>query len=292
MNKAESFFAVVIPVIDKTLDRLVPDVRTSPAELYEAIRWSLFAGGKRFRPTLAFAVGRAFGVPDEQIEWTAAAIEMIHTYSLIHDDLPSMDDDDLRRGRATCHKKFGEATAILAGDALQALAFQTIAEDEHLDAGIRTAVLSGLGSAASKMVAGQKLDLTAEGGRASIEDVREIHKNKTGALIEFSAWSAAVIGRASDADRSAVAEYGAKLGLLFQIVDDLLDITQSSESLGKTAGKDLTADKATYPSVYGIEKTRRIAESVCNEAKAVIAKTGCDITILAEIPDYLMFRTK
>lgn len=290
MKYAESYFRAVIPLIDRTLDKVVPGEQTEPATLYKAVRWSLFAGGKRFRPALLLAVGRAFGARDEQLLRTASAIEMIHTYSLIHDDLPSMDDDDLRRGRATCHKRFGESTAILAGDALQALAFQTIAEDTLHDAVMRTALLSGLGLAASRMVAGQQMDLDAEGKAVSIEMVSAIDKNKTAALIEFSAAAGALLGGAKEEEREAIDEYGAKLGLLFQIVDDLLDITQTSASLGKTAGKDLTAAKATYPSIFGVDETRRIAESLRKEAVDIISGIDCDITVLADIPEYLISR--
>src|SRR5687768_6799919 len=191
-----SFFLDVSEQLDAALDRLSPAATSPPEKLHEAIRWSLFGGGKHLRPALVFAFGRAFGATDAPLVRTAAAVEMIHTYSLIHDDLPSMDDDDLRRGRQTCHRKFGEATAILAGDALQALAFQVIAEDDGLPAETRVELTSRLARAAARMVTGQQLDLDAEGQEASIDLIETIHRNKTGALIGFSAEAGAIIANA------------------------------------------------------------------------------------------------
>ena len=180
------FIAESIRIVDESLDKLVPSTETEPQILHQAIRWSLFAGGKRFRPALVFAVGSAFGSAMDKLVRTASAVEMIHTYSLIHDDLPSMDNDDLRRGRETCHKKFGEATAILAGDVLETLAFQAVAEDESLTADMRVNLVGELARAAGTpfgMVAGQQLDLEAEGKQISIEAINRIHGLKTGALI-------------------------------------------------------------------------------------------------------------
>src|SRR5688572_12250200 len=178
------------------------------------------------------SVGRTLGAKDERLVRTAAAIEMIHTYSLIHDDLPSMDDDDLRRGRETCHKKFGEATAILAGDALQALSFQAIAEDERLKTETRLNLVLGLSRAAARMVIGQQMDLEAEGGRLSLEAVESIHINKTGALIAFSAIAGAQIAGVDEATLEKIRNFAAKLGLLFQVTDDLLDVSATTEELG------------------------------------------------------------
>ena len=194
MPALDSFFADVTQQVNAELDRLIPEQGQPPQKLRDAIRWSLLSGGKHFRPALVFAVGRAFECCDEKLVRTAAAIEMIHTYSLIHDDLPSMDDDELRRGRATCHKKFGEATAILAGDALQVLAFQVISEDERLSVETRIRLITVLARAAAKMVVGQQLDLDAEGKDLSTEEIEYIHRNKTGALICASAEAGAIIG--------------------------------------------------------------------------------------------------
>jgi geranylgeranyl pyrophosphate synthase len=236
------------------------------------------------------AVGRAFGGDDGLLVRCGSAIEMLHTYSLIHDDLPSMDNDDLRRGRETCHKKFGVATAILAGDALQALAFQTIAEDKRLSDNTRNNLVSGLGRAAACMVVGQQLDLEAEGKTISTVELEEIHRNKTGALVAFSATAGALIAGASEAEIAAVTAYGEKIGLLFQIVDDLLDVTSTTEELGKTAGKDLDAKKATYPSVFGTKDTKMLAEQTCADAEAIIESLSVTAGRLPDIARYLLKR--
>jgi geranylgeranyl diphosphate synthase, type II len=246
--------------IDAALDRILPVESVPPATVHAAIRWSIFAGGKRFRPMLLLAVGEAFGAAPQMLIGTACALEMIHTYSLIHDDLPSMDNDDLRRGRATCHVQFGEATAILAGDALQSLAFQTLSEDENLAATKRVRLISEIAQASGTpagMVAGQACDLEAESREVSPAELEQIHRLKTGALIIVAARCGAIIADASETELAAVTEYGAQLGLLFQITDDLLDITATAEAIGKTPGKDLRSEKATYPALYGVEATQR-----------------------------------
>lgn len=290
MTELEQFFREAAQLVDGTLEQLTTPAAGREARMSDAVRWSLFAGGKRLRPSLVIASGRAFGADDEKLLRTAAAIEMLHTYSLIHDDLPAMDDDDLRRGRATSHKIFGEATAILAGDALQALAFQTIAEDESLAADVRIALLSGLGVAASKMVAGQQLDLDAEGKDISLTELENIHSNKTGALIAFSIRTGAVIAEASEADLLAVSEYGDRIGLLFQVIDDILDVTQPTETLGKTAGKDVNSKKCTYPAVVGLEESKRIAEMISKEAIGFLPSKVSGDAVLGAIPKFLVER--
>ncbi len=290
MSELDDFFSEVTRLIDTELDWLIPAEGDRPQSLRDAIRWSLFGGGKHFRPALLIAAGRAFGADDDKLKRTAAAVEMLHTYSLIHDDLPSMDDDELRRGRATCHKKFGEATAILAGDALQALAFQVIANDTNLSVTTRMDLVSGLAKAASQMVVGQQLDLEAEGKEISFEGVEQIHRNKTGALIRFSAEAGAIIGGADPANLTAISNYGERLGLLFQITDDLLDITRTTEQLGKTAGKDIAADKATYPSLYGIEQTRVLASQTHRDALSAIESLGDRAAKLRQIAEFIISR--
>jgi len=281
-------------LVEVELNNLLPASGAAPEKVHQAIRWSMFAGGKRFRPALLLATGEAFGAPVTALIKTACAFEMIHTYSLIHDDLPSMDDDDLRRGRPTCHVRFGEATAILAGDALQTLAFRTIAEDEQLDLATRVALISELARASGTpegMVAGQALDMEAEARQVNARELEDIHRHKTGALIVAAARSGAIIGKATEAELDAVTTYGWHLGLLFQITDDLLDITASAEDLGKTPGKDAQSRKATYPGLYGIEETR--------EAAANAHRAGCDAldridrstTVLREIVDFILNRT-
>lgn len=281
-------------LVNSELDRLVPSADVEPVRLHEAIRWSLFAGGKRFRPALLFAAGSAFGAAAEKLVRTAAAIELIHTFSLIHDDLPAMDDDDLRRGRLTCHKKYGEATAILAGDALQTLAFKAIADDGGLSFEVRTRLISMIADASGSpvgMVAGQQMDLEAEGRDVGFDHLQRIHSWKTGALIAASAASGAVIGGASGEDVSTIERFAGKLGLLFQITDDIIDITQTSETLGKTAGKDAGAQKATYPGQFGIERTRELASETAAEARRELDLLDVDTALLREIVDHTLNRT-
>src|SRR5215207_4355261 len=267
--------------VEAELDRLVPVESADPPAVHAAVRWSLFAPAKRFRPLLVTASGETFGATPRRLIRTACAFELLHTYSLVHDDLPAMDDDDLRRGRPTCHVKFGEAAAILAGDALQTLAFQTIAEDETLDASLRVRLVAGLARAAGTpegMVAGQAHDLAAE-ARADVdgEELERIHRRKTGALIAAAARAGALIAGAAGRQVEAVNAYAHDLGLLFQITDDLLDVTASASDLGKTPGKDARAPKATYPALYGLEaareRARRVFESACAALDAVHTTT-------------------
>src|SRR5947209_5285581 len=271
---ARAYASRVRSLVEATLDELIPAETMEPSSVHAAIRWSLFAPAKRLRPVLVFAVGETFGASAESLIRTACAFELIHTYSLVHDDLPAMDDDELRRGRVTCHVKFGEATAILAGDALQSLAFQVIAEDETLDATLRVRLISELARAAGTpegMVAGQAQDLAAE-AREGVggEELELIHRRKTGALIAASARAGALVAGASQVELEAVGRYALELGLLFQITDDLLDVTASAEDLGKTPGKDARARKATYPALYGLEATRERARRVYEAACAAL----------------------
>jgi geranylgeranyl pyrophosphate synthase len=273
---------------------LVPSADVEPRRLHEAVRWSLFAGGKRVRPALCFAAGQVFGAELSQLSRTAAAIEMIHTYSLIHDDLPAMDDDDLRRGKPTCHKQFDEATAILAGDVLQTLAFAAVAGDETLAPGVRVGLIKVIAAAAGTpdgMVAGQQLDLMAEGAEPGLEQVEQIHLKKTGALISASAVCGAMIGNASPAELEAIRGYSERLGLLFQITDDLLDVTGETASLGKTAGKDAAADKATYPRLLGLEGAADLSRQIYDAALDHLQTLNCDSEILRSLAAIVLDRS-
>ena len=290
MNDLESFFADASQTVDERLRRIIGAAGFASGHLRDAIEWSLFGGGKRFRPSLIFAVGETLGVDREKLESTAAAVEMIHTYSLIHDDLPAMDDDDLRRGRQTCHKKFGDATAILAGDVLQALAFETLATDDGLPAEVRLRLTGGLAEAAKKMGIGQQLDLDGEGQDLPIGRIREIHAYKTGALITFSAVSGAIVGGASDAVAAGIAGYGENLGLLFQISDDILDVTQPTEMLGKTASKDVAAQKSTYPRLLGIDGSRAYLREIYGAAVAALDAVDRPAPRLVGIADFVLHR--
>lgn len=290
MSDLQTFFSEVSILVNDELDWLIPATGREPQSLRDAIRWSLFAGGKNFRSVLVFAAGRVFGAADEKLVRTAAAVEMVHTYSLIHDDLPSMDDADLRRGREACHKKFGEATAILAGDALQVLSFQAIAEDERLSEQLRLLLMARLARASARMVVGQQLDLEAEHRQVTSEELERIHRNKTGALIAFSAEAGAMIGDARESEFAAISTYADKLGLLFQITDDLLDVTQTTEELGKTAGKDSESEKATYPAVFGIEESESLAKNVHSEVVDSLSALGDRAGLLMQIADMILSR--
>jgi geranylgeranyl pyrophosphate synthase len=280
-------------LVDARLDRLIPEETGEPTQVHAAIRWSLFAGGKRFRPLLLIMTGRAFGAQADLLLDTACALEMIHTYSLIHDDLPSMDDDDLRRGRPTCHVRFGEATAVLAGDALQTLAFQAIAEDENLSAAVRVRLVSEIARASATpdgMIAGQAHDLAAESRDVTGDELERIHRLKTGALIGCAARAGAIIAGAGDAELEKVTRYGSALGLLFQITDDLLDVTGSAEDLGKTPGKDARSRKATYPALYGLEASRERAQAAYLEACAALDSIERPTAMLRAIAQLILER--
>jgi geranylgeranyl pyrophosphate synthase len=285
--EAREFLTRVRALADARLDALVPAETVEPVAVHAAVRWSLFAGGKRLRPALVVAAGETFGARRESLMATACAFELVHTYSLVHDDLPAMDDDHLRRGRPTCHVRFGEATAILAGDALQSLAFQTIAEDGELDPSLRVRVVAELARAAGTpggMVAGQSLDLAAESrAGVSASELDLIHERKTGAMIASAARCGAIIAGASARELEAVSTYASRLGLLFQITDDLLDVTASAEDLGKTPGKDARALKATYPALHGLEAARGRARAVCEEACAALDRIERPTSLLRSL---------
>jgi geranylgeranyl pyrophosphate synthase len=290
----DSLLAASRALVEVELNSLLPPSSAAPEKVHHAIRWSVFAGGKRFRPALLLAIGQAFGAEIKQLLRTACAFEMIHTYSLIHDDLPAMDDDDLRRGRPTCHVRFDEATAILAGDALQTLAFQAIADDDRLDATTRIALISELARASATpdgMVAGQALDMEAEARQVNGAQLEEIHRLKTGALIVGAARCGAIIGPADKKELAVVTAYGSQLGLLFQITDDLLDVTASAEELGKTPGKDVQSRKATYPALYGIDDAREKAVNAHRAACEALEQLDRPTEVLRRIVDFILHRT-
>ena len=289
---AREFLSSCRALIDAELDQLIPKENEAPAIVHAAIRWSLFAGGKRFRPTLLLATGQTFGAAPHDLLRTACALEMIHTYSLIHDDLPAMDDDDLRRGRPTCHVKFGEATAILAGDALQSIAFQTVAEDADLPPALRVQLISEIARAAGTpegMVAGQSLDLEAESRNATKAELEGIHHRKTGALIRAAARCGAIIAGANE-ELPAITDYAVNLGLLFQITDDLLDVTATAEDLGKTPGKDARSRKATYPALYGMEASHAQLEVVYQATGAALERIHSSTELLRSIAEVILER--
>ena len=292
VNLAE-FLVETRKLVDAALDQVLPAQSVSPVKVHAAMRWSVFAGGKRFRPLLSIAVGKSFGAAHESLIETACALEMIHTYSLIHDDLPSMDNDDLRRGRATCHVRFGEATAILAGDALQTLAFKTISEDERLSTPKRIRLISEVAGAAATpdgMIAGQAYDLEAESREVTAAELEQIHRLKTGALIIAAARCGAIIAEASEDELAAITDYAAQLGLLFQITDDLLDITATAEAIGKTPGKDMRSKKATYPALYGVEVTRKHLAHAHQTACASLERLHRPTDLLRALAHFILER--
>ena len=261
------------------LARLLPPPDQAPVELHRAMRYAVLGGGKRLRPMLVYATGRALGAGLEKLDAAAAAVEIIHAYSLAHDDLPAMDDDALRRGRPTCHIVFGEAMAILAGDALQALAFELLAADASLDVSpaVRVEMLRVLGAACGShgMAGGQALDLAAVGQRLDAAALERMHCHKTGALIRASIRLGALAAGLDDpAGLAALERYGHCIGLAFQIRDDILDIEGDSEVIGKTAGKDAANDKPTYPAIHGLEESRRLLRELTDEAVAALAGFG------------------
>lgn len=279
--------------LDKRLRRLLPPAQEAPQTLHRAMCYSVLGGGKRIRPILCLEAAAVFGWPPAGIAELACAIELIHTYSLIHDDLPALDNDDLRRGRPTCHKKFGEAAAILAGDALLTLAFEVLARMRRPAPGRRAAIIRELAAAVGTrggMIAGQMADLEAEGRKVSARQLEAIHRGKTGALIRASVRTGALFAGADRPSLQRLSRFGAKLGLAFQIVDDVLDVRSSTRRLGKTAHKDAAHGKATYPAVHGLEKSQRMAGKLVEEACADLKPLGRRADTLREIARYLLTR--
>jgi geranylgeranyl diphosphate synthase type II len=278
--------------VERALDHFLPRESTPPATIHKAMRYSLFAGGKRLRPILCLAAAEACGGKISSALPLACAVECIHTYSLVHDDLPSMDNDDLRRGRATCHKVFGEGIAILAGDALLTIAFEIAAHVKSTKRYDLRKIFREIATAAGSqnLIAGQVADLEAEGRRINCAQLRYIHENKTAALLTASVRLGAMAANASPKQLTAITAFGRGLGLAFQVIDDILDVTQTSEKLGKSAGKDVAAKKATYPAVIGLEKSRAEALRLTSEAHSALKSLGESATVLRALADYLLQR--
>jgi len=280
---------------DSALDRLIPLETQHPVSIHKAMRHSVFAGGKRLRPILSMEAGRMVaGSLPAGIEELGAALEMLHTYSLIHDDLPALDNDDLRRGRPTCHKVFGEAIAILAGDALQTQAYEVLARLQcSSDARVRIIeeIARGTGTI-DGMIGGQVVDLEAEHTKPTAEMLEYIHRSKTAALITASLVSGGMFAGAKDSEVKKLRAFGLGIGLAFQIVDDVLDVTQTSEQLGKTAGKDTASEKATYPALFGVEASVRKADALISDAFAELDTFGERAQTLKELARFLVERKK
>ena len=279
--------------IDRALDRYLPKVSTKPATLHRAMRYSLFAGGKRLRPILCLAAAEACRGSINNALPLACAVECIHTYSLVHDDLPSMDNDDFRRGRPTCHKVFGDGIAVLAGDALLTIAFEIVSTAKPAPRYNISILLREIAVAAGsqKLIAGQVADLEAEGRKVKRDQLRFIHENKTAAMLKSSVRLGAMSANADAKRLSAITQFGQRLGLAFQVIDDILDVTQTSEILGKSAGKDVAAKKATYPAVIGLEQSRAEARRLTRQAHdALSAFREGDAEALHALANYLLER--
>jgi len=282
-------------LVDAALERLIPPATQRPTSIHQAMRHSVFAGGKRLRPILCMEAAHmvAGSLPDG-VEDLGAALEMLHTYSLIHDDLPALDNDDLRRGRPTCHKVFGEAIAILAGDALQTQAYEVLANlgcPAEARVQIIAEIARGTGTIEG-MIGGQVVDLEAERTPPDADMLEYIHSAKTAALITSSLVSGAFYAGGDGPDVARLRVFGQSVGLAFQIVDDILDVTQTSEQLGKTAGKDTAAAKVTYPSLYGIDESRRRADALVREAFTALHPFGDRADVLKALAQYLVERQK
>jgi geranylgeranyl diphosphate synthase type II len=288
------YMAAQQKAVDAALDRWVPPEAENPSTIHRAMRYSLFAGGKRIRPLLAIAAAEAVSDAPTGIEDAACALELIHTYSLIHDDLPALDNDDLRRGRPTCHKVFGDAMAILAGDALLTLAFEVLSKLEHVDASRRIELVRELATASGTvggMIGGQVNDIEGEGKHPTAHLLESIHRAKTGALLRASVRMGAIYAGADAEQLGALTSFGEHVGLAFQIVDDVLDVEQSSEALGKTAGKDAAQHKITFPAVYGLERSREMAEQERLDAHLALRPFDERAERLREIADLVVRRS-
>lgn len=282
-------------LVNGGLNRYTPAATVHPTDLHEAIRYSLFAGGKRIRPLLCIASAQAVGGTADDVLPTACALEMIHTFSLIHDDLPAIDNDDFRRGLPTSHKKFGEAIAVLAGDALHTLAFTTIAV--HQQAAAASTIMNvvrclALASGTLGMVGGQVDDIACEGKAISAETLRSIHERKTGALLNAAIETGAILAGASDTEMAALKTYGDQIGLAFQIVDDILDVTSDDVTLGKPTGSDIKNDKATYPKLFGLDESHRFAHAAADDAIGSLSSFGPEAEPLRCFARFIVSRDK
>ncbi|HEY3857949.1 MAG TPA: farnesyl diphosphate synthase [Verrucomicrobiae bacterium] len=289
----QRYLAQQTSAVDRALDRLLPPASAKPPTIHKAMRYSLFAGGKRLRPALCLAAAEACGGKIADAMPLACAVECIHTYSLIHDDLPAMDDDDLRRGKPTNHKVFGEGIAILAGDALLTEAFAIACRWEGVGNWQREIIVELTEASGSRqLIAGQVADLEGEGKDISAAQLRYIHERKTSALLRCSTRLGGMSANCNPRQFQALSDFGYNVGLAFQIIDDILDVTQTSEQLGKTAGKDTAAQKATYPKIVGMEKSRKIAAQLTERAFRALDVFKGSASALAALAEYLLKRDK
>ncbi|HLH53778.1 MAG TPA: farnesyl diphosphate synthase [Verrucomicrobiae bacterium] len=290
----QQFLASRTEAVNKALDRYLPNIGTRPATIHKAMRYSLFAGGKRMRPALCLAAAAVCGGRESEAMPLACAVECIHTYSLIHDDLPAMDNDDLRRGKPTNHKVFGEGIAVLAGDALLTQAFEIAARCKAWPRYSHQKIILELASASGslQLIAGQVADLEAEGKTISAADLRYIHERKTSALLCCSVRLGGMSANCTRAQLDALTDFGYHVGLAFQVIDDILDVTQTSEALGKTAGKDTQAQKATYPAIVGLEQSRKIAQKLTAKAFSALKGFRGKARALEALAEFLLKRDR
>ncbi len=290
----QQFLATRTKTVNAALDKFLPSDKTRPATIHKAMRYSLFAGGKRMRPALCLAAAAACGGREADALPLACAVECIHTYSLIHDDLPAMDNDDFRRGKPTNHKVFGDGIAVLAGDALLTQAFEIAAQSRGWPRYPHQKIILEIARASGslQLVAGQVADLEGEGKKLSVAELRYIHERKTSALLCCSVRLGGMSANCTAAQLKALTDFGYHVGLAFQVIDDILDVTQTSEQLGKTAGKDTRSQKATYPAIVGLEKSRKIAENLTAKAFAALKIFKGKAIALEALAEFLLMRDK
>ena len=290
----QDFLSTRTETVNRALDKYLPPEKTKPATIHKAMRYSIFAGGKRMRPALCLAAASACGGSEKDALPLACAVECIHTYSLIHDDLPAMDNDDFRRGKPTNHKVFGEGVAVLAGDALLTQAFEVAAQCKNFPRYPHEKIILEIAKASGslQLIAGQVADLEGEGKEISEAQLKFIHERKTSALLCCSVRLGGMSANCTPAQLAALTDFGYHVGLAFQVIDDILDVTQTSEQLGKTAGKDAAVQKATYPAIVGLEKSRNIAERLTDKAFAALKTFKGKAVALEALAEYLLKRDK
>ena len=290
----QNFLTTRTETVNRALDKFLPSEKTRPATIHRAMRYSLFAGGKRMRPAVLLAAAQACGGLEKDALPLACAVECIHTYSLIHDDLPAMDNDDFRRGKPTNHKVFGEGIAVLAGDALLTQAFEIAAQCKSFPRYPHDQIILEIAKASGslQLVGGQVADLEGENQKLSVAELRYIHERKTSALLGCSVRLGGMSANCTPAQLAALTDFGYHVGLAFQVIDDILDVTQTSEQLGKTAGKDVAVQKATYPAIVGLEKSQRIAAQLTGKAFAALKVFRGKAVALEALAEYLLQRNK
>ncbi len=279
--------------VDQALEQLIDNTSNIADELHQAMHYSIFNGGKRIRPLLVYLTGEALDIPAQYQDASACAVELIHCYSLVHDDMPAMDDDDLRRGQLTCHKQFSEATALLAGDALQTLAFEALSQNNYLDAGLIVPMIQGLAhaSGAAGMAGGQAIDLSSTGQNLSLEQLKVMHEHKTGALIRASVQLGALCSSdTTSSEIEALDNYAKNIGLSFQIKDDILDIESDTQTLGKQQGADINLNKATYPALLGLDGAKKMAQQCHQNALHSLSHFNKNADPLRWLSEYIITR--